>query len=260
MILSFESLIRISAPLTWRGPARTARRLEEFALTEAGSALDMLRAAELSGDPKLRRIFLRHAFDEARHARMFRELARRIDPCAGRDLSEYAQIHGHRQDLYERLGPVAFLAFVHLAEKKGASHFRALSAHFRGRPELEQLFLCIAKDERFHVQYSRHWLTRLEPRATRAMARSRAEAAWTAWKRAGRALGDQAARAFLALVYVLVLPPFALAQRLADPERTGWKKPRRARIDKSEPVIGGVKPPAGAIASLNAFAAARRQY
>ena len=53
MILSFESLIRLSAPLTWRGPARTARRLEEFALTEAGSALDMLRAAELSGDLSL---------------------------------------------------------------------------------------------------------------------------------------------------------------------------------------------------------------
>jgi 1,2-phenylacetyl-CoA epoxidase catalytic subunit len=31
-------------------------------------------------------------------------------------------------------------------------------------PELEQLFARIAKDERFHVQYSRHWLSRLEPR------------------------------------------------------------------------------------------------
>lgn len=231
MILSFESLIRLSAPLTWRGPTRTARRLEEFALTEAGSALDMLRAAELSGDRRLRRIFLRHALDEARHARMFRELARRIDPRAGRDLSEYAQIHGQRQDLFERLGPVAFLAFVHLAEKKGESHFRALSAHFRGRPELQQLFARIAKDERFHVQYSRHWLSRLEPRAARAMIASQARTAWTAWKRAGRALGDHAARAFLALVYVLVLPPFALAQRWADPERKGWKKPRRPRVD-----------------------------
>jgi hypothetical protein len=34
-------------------------------------------------------------------------------------------------------------------------------------------------------------------------------------------------RALLSLVYRVVLPLFVIAQRAAEPERAGWKRPRR---------------------------------
>src|SRR5687768_13966610 len=112
---SIRTLVRVAAPFVWRNEAKIAAKLEGFAATEAGSALDMLKAAELTPDPLLRRLFFRHAMDEARHAEMFRALARKIDPRPAHQMSEYALIHARRQNLYQTLGPLRFLAFVHLA-------------------------------------------------------------------------------------------------------------------------------------------------
>ena len=39
-------LLRITAPLVWRRDAKIAKKLDGFAATEAGSALDMLKAAD----------------------------------------------------------------------------------------------------------------------------------------------------------------------------------------------------------------------
>src|SRR3954466_8988995 len=62
----------------WRDPVRRGHRLLRFAETEADGGRDLARAAELTRDPLLRRLYLRHAEDEQRHADLF---ARR-----GRDL------------------------------------------------------------------------------------------------------------------------------------------------------------------------------
>jgi hypothetical protein len=43
------------------------------------------------------------------------------------------------------------------------------------------------------------------------------------WLRTGRIFGDAVARVLLSLVYLLALPLFAIAQKISDPERTGWK-------------------------------------
>src|SRR5437867_2758661 len=56
----------------WLDPHRRGRKLLRFAETEADGARDLSRAAELTGDPLLRRLFLRHAEDELRHASLFR--------------------------------------------------------------------------------------------------------------------------------------------------------------------------------------------
>ena len=58
--------------------------------------------AELCEDPKLRRLFFRHAIDEARHAALFRAAARRIAPDPRRRGSEYDLIHATRQNLFAR--------------------------------------------------------------------------------------------------------------------------------------------------------------
>ena len=43
-------MVRLTAPLAFRSELRVARKLEGFAAAEAGSALDMLKAAELTDE------------------------------------------------------------------------------------------------------------------------------------------------------------------------------------------------------------------
>ena len=226
-------LVRILAPLVWRSNVKIAAKLDGFAATEAGSALDMLKAAELIDDPELRRLFFRHAMDEARHAQLFRDHARQLVVDAKRKASEYNLIHATRQNLFERLGLVRFLAFVYLAERRGEQQFRALRDHFRDRPELEALFARIGKDERFHVAYSRKllgdWARCGHAGEVRgALWRVRGARALEAWRRMGRIFGDVAGRVVLGLLYLVVLPWFVLVARVADPPRTGWRTRRRS--------------------------------
>src|SRR6202451_944043 len=66
---------RVLAPLhrwVWRDVDRRARKLIHFAETEAEGGRHLAHAAELTSDPLLRRLFLRHALDEERHAALFR--------------------------------------------------------------------------------------------------------------------------------------------------------------------------------------------
>jgi rubrerythrin len=227
-------VLRLLAPLVWRSDAKIAAKLEGFAATEAGSALDMLKAAELTDDPHLRRLFFRHALDEARHAAMFRERARQLAPDARHRASEYALIHATRQNLYERLGLVRFIAFVYLAERRGELQFRALREHFRCDAELEALFADIGHDERFHVAYSRGLLRRWEKQGQRKMVRRalmrvRFQRALEAWRRSGRIFGDLMTRGMLALLYLVILPLFVLIARVREPARSGWAKAPRRR-------------------------------
>lgn len=226
--MSHAVIARLSAPLVWRRPRNMARKLAEFGATEAGSALDMLRASELCPDPRLRRIFLRHALDEARHARLFRHAADQLDPRARHELSSRAQSHQRLRDLYAELGAEAFLAFVLRAEQSGEGHFRALVNELgRSEPELATLFLAVAKDEQFHVAYSAHWLTRLAgPRRPARIRAERLSSLWLAWRRAGRQIGERVSWVLGVLLYFAVLPPFALMLRRLESDDPGWKPAR----------------------------------
>jgi rubrerythrin len=222
----FSTFIKLVAPIVWKKEERIAEKLLDFAATESGSALDMFAAAELTADPKLRRLFFRHALDEAKHARMFERAAKTLvrSPKARR----WSSIHATRQNLYKELGEVDFLAFVHLAEKAGEAHFRALAEHFRDRKDLSDLLARIAKDEVFHVRYSERALRERHPdRAERALIATRARGLWQAWRRQGRVIGDLVGRSVLHLVFLFVVPFFALALRFFEPEQIGWKEPRR---------------------------------
>src|ERR1700687_2720146 len=55
----------------WLDTARRAHKLLRFAETEADGGRDLVRAAEVTPDPLLRRLFLIHASDEQRHAELF---------------------------------------------------------------------------------------------------------------------------------------------------------------------------------------------
>src|SRR5262249_447716 len=68
-----ERLLRPLHRWVWRNPHRRAQKLMRFADTEASGGQDLSRAAELTEDALLRQLYLRHALDEFRHARLFRD-------------------------------------------------------------------------------------------------------------------------------------------------------------------------------------------
>src|SRR5438067_13695510 len=76
-------LDRMLAPIhrwIWRDNKRRVQKLLRFGETETDGGRDLLRAAELTGDPLLRRLYLVHAVDEQRHGALFR---RRAAECGG---------------------------------------------------------------------------------------------------------------------------------------------------------------------------------
>ncbi len=213
-------LLRLAAPFAWRDDEAIATKLMGFAATEQGSALDMIRASELTDDPTLRRLFFRHGMDEARHAQRFREAARQL--LGGRDGGPrtWEAQHAVRQDLFQRWGTVRFVAFVWLSESRAREQFRVLAARFRTRrPQLALLFDDIGRDEKVHAAYSGHLLDtwRAEGREDEvrsALRRVRIDGAWAAWRNSGRRIGDLMVRGLLTALWLTVLPWFAITQRL----------------------------------------------
>src|SRR5882762_4208458 len=69
---------RMLAPVhrwIWRNAKRRVQKLLRFGETETDGGRDILRAAEVTSDPLLRRLYLEHAIDEFRHGVLFRRRA-----------------------------------------------------------------------------------------------------------------------------------------------------------------------------------------
>ena len=221
-----EALTLLAVRLRWRNDRALAEHLRGFSATEAGSALDMLKAAELETDPKLQKQFFRHALDEARHAELFRRAASELEgPTPGRD--DTLVVRATRQNLYARYGRLRFLAFVSLSERRAARTFEVLRRRYEARPEIESLFRTVLADERFHVAYSERALGNSgRPAEVRlALWSIRLESAWAAYKRVGRVASDALARLFSRVLYFAVLPVFVLFER-RRPSEDGWQVPR----------------------------------
>src|SRR2546430_14423570 len=75
---AFDRLMKPLHRWVWSDAHRRARKLLRFAETEADGGRDLSRAAELTRNPSLRRLFLRHAADEQRHADLFRRRGREL--------------------------------------------------------------------------------------------------------------------------------------------------------------------------------------
>lgn len=185
-------LTRILARWTWRD--RRARFLT-FARAELSSRYDLLAAANLAEDPTVAALALRHAADEARHARLF--YARAVE------LGSTAPLRADFEHLYERLGQQRFYAFVHRGEARACRQLDAWIAHFEPGKDQSAL-LAVRPDEQRHAE------------TTLPLAGSRSWAgAWEAgrsWLRAGRALSGAIYTALATLLY-LSLAPLALLVR-----------------------------------------------
>lgn len=223
----------------WRAlPGRAATKMAEFSHTEAGSGLDMLAAVEETERRGLRLRYYRHALDELRHSRLFRERAAALSTDRSRaravmDDSDYILEHGinTRRSLFSTLGEAEFLAFVWVHELRGAEQFEVYADLLKADAATAAMFDEIARDERFHIAYSRAELARVaEPAAARkAVWRVRGRRLWQGWMRFSHRLGELVAGLWLTLLYVGVIGPFSILARLSERRPVGLVPPADAR-------------------------------
>jgi rubrerythrin len=217
--------------LVWRDPRRRAQNLLRFAEVEADGGRDLVRAAEVTRDPLLRRLFLKHALDEQRHADLFRgrglQLIRALPRDAAFGVRADWMAPGERglDDLrVENEGDAALLAFLHLSEKQAARDFGNYVAVLGSDPPTRAVFEKVLHDETFHMTYTRSQLSRVSPEgARRRIWLARLRRFWKAYLRLASALAGLFGAVILTLQYFIVLPVFAfVAKRAARQEPEGW--------------------------------------
>jgi rubrerythrin len=238
----FDRVLRPLHRWIWSDAHRRGRKLLSFSETEADGGRDISRAAELTRDPALRRLYLRHAEDEARHAELFRRRGRSL--LAGlprRD--EVAEVNwlapGERglDDL--RVGEESeetLLAFLHLSEKAAVLRLNVYLDVLDADPDTCAVFARILEDEVFHMSYTRKQLARIAPRTQGLrLVQARASRIWKAYLRVAVALAALMGGAVLALQYFVLLPPFALlAKRAARREQEGLQPVRAPAALRSQ--------------------------
>ena len=229
-----DRLLRPVHRWVWLDAHRRGKKLLRFAETEAAGGRDLSRAAELTSDALLRRLYLRHSEDEHRHAALFRSRAREIlAQSSGSDFEANWLSPGERgfDDLrIDRQRPDALLAFLHLSEKAAAGRFELYRSLLSQDPRTRDLFGEILEDETFHMSYTRHQLARISPKKQGLrLWQSRAGRLWKAYLRIATAVASLLGTALLTAQYFVVLPLFALlAKRSARREPEGFS-PCRAR-------------------------------
>jgi len=228
----------------WLDTARRARKLLRFAETEAEGGRDLVRAAEVTRDPLLRRLFLFHARDEQRHAQLFRQrgaaLLRALSAPSRSGFRADWLAPGERglDDLrVEEMEAGALLAFLHLSEKSAATDFTAYRDVLQRDPPTRAVFEEVLRDEAYHMTYTFSQLVRVSPqRHRRLLWRARLSRLWKAYLRLAIALAGLISGLILTIVYFTLLLPFAyLAKRAAGQEPAGWSpvsSERNASLDR----------------------------
>ena len=217
--------------LAWRNPRRRAQTLLRFAEIEADGGRDIVRAAEVTRDPVLRKLFLKHALDEQRHAELFRrrglELMRGLPPQKAAGLQADWMTPGERglDDLrVEDEGDAPLLAFLHLSEKSAARDFANYVDVLGGDPATRSVFEKVLHDETFHMTYTRKELERVAPQAAgRRVWMARGRRFWKAYLRLASGLAGLIGAVILTVQFLVILPAFAwAAQRAGKREALGW--------------------------------------
>jgi len=215
----------------WGDVERRVQKLLRFSETEIDGGRDILRAAELTSDPVLRRLYLEHAIDEFRHGLMFRQRAgsvlRQLPLRSKRTLQlDWPAPGGHGLDdlQIDKESDGSLLAFLHLSEKAAASRFTIYRDVMQHDPPTRAIFADILNDERFHMNYTLTHLVRVAPeRHRRHLWRARLSRLWKGYLRLATALASVTGTLILTVQYFVLLPPFAwLAKRAARRESPGW--------------------------------------
>jgi hypothetical protein len=226
----FDQALRPLHWWVWRDAHRRARKLLRFADTEADGGRDLARAAELTHDALLRRLYLRHAEDEMRHAALFRSRGKAILaglPRAASRLEANWLAPGERglDDVrVEGSTDETLLAFLHLSEKAAAQRFALYRQVLWHDPATQGVFDEVLQDEAFHMTYTHTQLKRVAARGSRArLWKARLGRVWKAYLRVASAIASVLGTLLLRVQYFVVLPPFALlARRAARREPLGF--------------------------------------
>ncbi len=219
----------------WSDARRRADKLLRFAETEADGGRDIARAAERTKDPLLRRLYLRHAIDEQRHATLFRARGRAILAAADGSARAFEAnwlSPGERglDDLeVDKEKEDTLLAFLHLSEKAAARRFAVYYDVLGVDPATRDVFGDVLKDEAFHMNYTLSQLKRVSPEKHGArLWWARLTRLWKGYLRIASAVANVMGGVVLAVQYFAILPVFALlAKRAARRERLGWVDTRR---------------------------------
>jgi rubrerythrin len=235
-----DALVRWRHRYAWSDPARKLRTLESFAETEEDGGRDLETAARRASDPELRQHLQRHAADELRHAALFRRHAAELrsrSAHAARDAREADQAYdlsrgrrGHEVDahgffragLCDELGDVAYVAMLHVAERRAERLFEVHRRLNADDAALQAVFAEILRDEKYHVAYTQRFLERWR-QAGRAqevaegLRCARASRLLGAWRRLGVRSAAGFAHALLFVLYWTLLLPFGLLARSARP-------------------------------------------
>ncbi len=222
----------------WSDGERRVRKLLRFAEVEADGGRDILRAAEVTPDPLLRRLYLAHAIDELHHADLFRRRGAALLQKQSRvatPLSEESWLpagdHGLDDLRVEDEPDDSLLAFLHVAEKSAAGRFEIYRDVVQDDPSTRAVFEEILRDEVFHMNYTYTQLTRISPHAYRRRVwLARASRLWHRYLRVAVAVAGLLGTLILWMQYFILLPPFAwFAKRAARREEPGWARVSRDR-------------------------------
>jgi hypothetical protein len=193
-----------------------------FARAEEQSQIELRLAAAVTPLARHKALYLRHALDEARHARVFWTIARDRALVAGKGLP---RPRSDVERLFERLGESRFLAFVHWGERRGRVQFETYARVLRKRGDLElaAAFENIVEDERRHERYTKALLGELDgARAPRTFAWAVGFEAWRSFRRAGRSFAQLSYAVLMAVVFV-VIAPMALWFGFTRPGQRGFR-------------------------------------
>ena len=215
----------------WGDFDRRVRKLIAFAQVEGEGGRDILRAAEVTPDPLLRRLYLEHAIDELRHADLFRERSAallQLRSTRSQGLFNSSPLpggHGLDDLAIEGEPDHRLLGFLHVAEKAAAGRFAIYRDVVDDDPATRAIFDEILRDEVFHMNYTYTQLARVLPASYRRQVwQARASRVWKRYLRAAAAVAGVMGGAVLTAIYFVVLGPFAwLAKRAERREAAGWQ-------------------------------------
>ena len=211
----------------WRDESRRVQKLLRFGETETDGGRDLIRAAETTRDPLLRRLYLVHGTDEQRHGQLFRRRAAAMLRGRGASCSTDTPVSaGHGLDDLEvdQEPDDTMLAFLHVAERSAASRFTVYRDLLHFDPDTRGVFDAILHDEMFHMNYTLAQLARVSPEGhRRRLWRARFSRLWKAYLRLASAVAGVIGGAILTVQYFVLLPPFAwIARRAETREPVGW--------------------------------------
>ena len=223
----------------WGDFDRRVRKLIAFGEVEGDGGRDILRAAELTPDPLLRRLYLAHAIDELHHADLFRQRSAALLRTRSARFSSLFNAtplpggHGLDDLCIEGEPDYRLLAFLHVAEKAAAGRFAIYREVVNDDPATRAIFEEILRDEVFHMNYTYTQLARIAPRSYRRHVwRARASRLWKRYLRFAAVIAGAFGTAMLTIQYFVLLPPFAwMARRAERREPAGWLPISRDRVE-----------------------------